>query len=94
MVNQAALLAARRGKAEVQMTDFNEAIERVVAGSERRTRAMNEKEKCTVAVHEAGHALVASLLPGTDPVHKVSIVPRGRALGYMAAPIGRSLPDE
>ena len=82
VINQAALLAARRGKAEVQMTDFNEAIERVVAGSERRTRAMNEKEKCTVAVHEAGHALVASLLPGSDPVHKVSIVPRGRALGY------------
>jgi cell division protease FtsH len=82
MVNQAALLAARQGKAEVQMTDFNEAIERVIAGSERRTRAMNEKEKCTVAVHEAGHALVASLLPDTDPVHKVSIVPRGRALGY------------
>jgi len=82
VVNQAALLAARRGKAEVQMTDFNEAIERVIAGSERRTHAMNEKEKCTVAIHEAGHALVASLLPGSDPVHKISIVPRGRALGY------------
>lgn len=82
VVNQAALLAARRQKSAVEMTDFNDAIERVVAGSERRTRAMNEKEKCTVAVHEAGHALVASLLPGTDPVHKISIVPRGRALGY------------
>ena len=82
VVNQAALLAARREKVSVEMTDFNEAIERVVAGSERRTRAMNEKEKRTVAVHESGHALVASLLPGTDPVHKVSIVPRGRALGY------------
>jgi cell division protease FtsH len=82
VVNQAALLAARHDKAAVQMTDFNEAIERVIAGSERRTHAMNDKEKCTVAVHEAGHALVASLLPGTDPVHKVSIVPRGRALGY------------
>ncbi|NPV76490.1 MAG: ATP-dependent zinc metalloprotease FtsH [Anaerolineae bacterium] len=82
VINQAALLAARRGKEEVQMTDFNEAIERVLAGSERRTHAMNEKEKCTVAVHEAGHALVASLLPGSDPVHKISIVPRGRALGY------------
>jgi cell division protease FtsH len=82
VVNQAALLAARRGKEAVHMTDFNEAIERVVAGSERRTRTMNEKEKHTVAVHESGHALVASLLPGIDPIHKVSIVPRGRALGY------------
>jgi cell division protease FtsH len=82
VVNQAALLAARHGKATVQMWDFNEAIERVVAGSERRTLAMNEREKRTVAYHEAGHALVASLLPGSDPVHKVTIVPRGRALGY------------
>ena len=82
LVNQAALLAARRGKESVQETEFNEAIERVVAGSERRTRTMNEKEKRTVAVHESGHALVASLLPGIDPIHKVSIVPRGRALGY------------
>ena len=82
VVNQAALAAARDGKDAVEMTDFDEAIERVVAGSERRTRAMNPWEKQTVAVHEAGHALVASLLPGTDPVHKVTIVPRGRALGY------------
>ena len=63
MVNQAALLAARQEKAAVEMSDFNEAIERVVAGSERRTRAMNEKEKRTVAVHEAGHALVAAMWP-------------------------------
>ena len=82
VVNQAALAAARDGKDAVEMADFDEAIERVVAGSERRTRAMNAWEKQTVAVHEAGHALVASLLPGTDPVHKVTIVPRGRALGY------------
>ena len=82
VVNQAALAAARQGKDAVEMADFDEAIERVVAGSERRTRAMNPWEKQTVAVHEAGHALVASLLPGTDPVHKVTIVPRGRALGY------------
>ncbi len=82
VVNQAALLAARRQKSVVEMTDFNEAVERVVAGSERRTRAMSEKEKQIVAVHEAGHALVARLLPGSDPVHKISIVPRGRALGY------------
>ena len=82
VVNQAALAAARDGKGAVEIADFDEAIERVVAGSERRTRAMNPWEKQTVAVHEAGHALVASLLPGTDPVHKVTIVPRGRALGY------------
>ncbi len=82
VVNQAALAAARQDKDAVEMIDFDEAIERVVAGSERRTRAMNPWEKQTVAVHEAGHALVASLLPGTDPVHKVTIVPRGRALGY------------
>jgi cell division protease FtsH len=82
VVNQAALAAARQDKAAVEMADFDEAIERVVAGSERRTRAMNPWEKQTVAAHEAGHALVASLLPGTDPVHKVTVVPRGRALGY------------
>ena len=82
VVNQAALLAARHGKAAVEMADFDEAIERVVAGSERRTRAMSEHEKRVVAAHEAGHALVASLIPGTDPVHKVTIVPRGKALGY------------
>ena len=82
VVNQAALAAARQGKKAVEMADFDEAIERVVAGSERRTRAMNAWEKQTVAVHEAGHALVASLLPNTDPVHKITIVPRGRALGY------------
>jgi cell division protease FtsH len=82
VVNQAALLAARHGKKSVQMRDINDAIERVIAGSERRTLAMSDKEKRTVAVHEAGHALLAGLLPGSDPVHKVTIVPRGRALGY------------
>jgi cell division protease FtsH len=82
VVNEAALLAARKGKLAIEMADFDAAIERVVAGSERRTRTMNEQEKRVVAYHEAGHALVASLLPGVDPVHKVTIVPRGRALGY------------
>lgn len=82
VVNEAALLAARREQQAVTMAAFDEAIERVIAGSERRTRAMNPREKEVIAVHEAGHALVASLLPGTDPVHKVTIVPRGRALGY------------
>ncbi|HKZ83693.1 MAG TPA: ATP-dependent zinc metalloprotease FtsH [Anaerolineae bacterium] len=82
VVNEAALLAARQGKAAIEMTDFDAAIERVIAGSERRTRTMNEQEKRVVAYHEAGHALIASLLPGVDPVHKVTIVPHGRALGY------------
>jgi cell division protease FtsH len=82
IINEAALLAARTERAAVEMADLEEAIERVMAGSERRTRVMSAQEKRTVAFHEAGHALVASLLPGVDPVHKVTIVPRGRALGY------------
>ena len=82
VVNEAALLAARERKHAVETSDFDAAIERIVAGSERRSRTMNPQEKRIVAVHEAGHALVASLLPGIDPVHKVTIVPRGRALGY------------
>ncbi len=82
VINEAALLASRAAKDAVTMTDFDEAIERVVAGSERRTRAMNKHEKQVVAAHEAGHALVAVLLPDVDPVHKVTIIPRGNALGY------------
>jgi cell division protease FtsH len=64
------------------MTDFDEAFERVVAGTERRTRSINPNEKRVIAVHESGHALVASLTPGADKVRKVTIVPRGRAMGY------------
>ncbi|MFO7730041.1 MAG: ATP-dependent zinc metalloprotease FtsH [Spirochaetia bacterium] len=82
VINEAALLASREGKDAVAAADFDSAIERVVAGSERRTRAMNEREKKVVAAHEAGHALAAALLPNVDPVHKVSIIPRGNALGY------------
>jgi cell division protease FtsH len=82
LVNEAALLASRRGKEAVDMTDFDGAFERVVAGSERRTRTITPKEKKVIAIHEAGHALIASLTPGADKVHKVTIVPRGRALGY------------
>ncbi|MBP7693914.1 MAG: ATP-dependent zinc metalloprotease FtsH [Anaerolineales bacterium] len=82
IVNEAALLAARHDKAAVEMSDFDEAIERVMAGAERRNRVMNPHEKEVVAAHEAGHALLASLLPGMDRVHKVTVVPRGRALGY------------
>jgi cell division protease FtsH len=83
MVNEAALLAARAGKKVVTMSDFNEAVERSSAGLEKKSRIMQEDEKLRVAYHEAGHALVASSLPNTDPVHKVSIIPRGlAALGY------------
>ena len=83
IVNEAALLAARAGKNAVEMTDFDEAIERVVAGLQKKSRVMNPKEKKTVAYHESGHALVAELVPGADPVSKISIIPRGiAALGY------------
>ena len=82
VINEAALLASREGKDAVSAADFDSAIERVVAGSERKTRAMNDREKTVVAAHEAGHALAAALLPNVDPVHKVSIIPRGNALGY------------
>jgi cell division protease FtsH len=83
MVNEAALLAARKGRKMVTMADFNEAVERSSAGLEKKSRIMQEDEKLRVAFHEAGNALVASSLPNTDPVHKVSIIPRGlAALGY------------
>jgi len=83
IVNEAALLAARQGKDAVEMTDFDEAIERVVAGLQKKSRVMSPKEKKTVAYHESGHALVAELVPGADPVSKISIIPRGMAaLGY------------
>lgn len=83
IVNEAALLAARREKEAVETSDFDEAIERVVAGLQKKTRVMSPKEKKTVAYHESGHALVAELVPGADPVTKISIIPRGvAALGY------------
>jgi cell division protease FtsH len=83
LVNEAALLAARGDDATVQMKHFNEGVERVTAGLEKKQRVMNEDEKQRVAYHEAGHALIAYSLPNTDPVHKVSIIPRGlAALGY------------
>ncbi len=83
IVNEAALLAARNGKKAVGMEEFNEAVERSSAGLEKKQRIMQEDEKLRVAFHEAGHALVAYSLPNTDPVHKVSIIPRGMAaLGY------------
>jgi cell division protease FtsH len=83
VMNEAALLAARRNADAVTMQDFEAAIERVVAGLEKRTRVMNEQERTAVAYHEAGHALIAELVPHGDPVSKVSIVPHSRgALGY------------
>jgi cell division protease FtsH len=83
LVNEAALLATRRGAESVSMQDFTAAVERIVAGLEKRHRVMSEQERRTVAIHEMGHALVAIVLPGTDPVHKISIIPRGMgALGY------------
>ena len=81
LVNEAALLAARDDKKAVHMADFEEAKDKVMMGVERRSMVISEKEKKTTAYHEAGHALVAALLPGTDPLHKVTIIPRGRALG-------------
>nr|WP_246849466.1 ATP-dependent zinc metalloprotease FtsH [Rubellimicrobium arenae] len=83
LVNEAALLATRRGAEAVTMEDFTNAVERIVAGLEKRNRLLNPKEREIVAYHEMGHALVALALPGVDPVHKVSIIPRGvGALGY------------
>ena len=83
IVNEAALLAARQAKDSVEMADFDEAIERVVAGLQKKSHVINPKEKRTVAYHESGHALVAELVPGADPVSKISIIPRGiAALGY------------
>jgi cell division protease FtsH len=83
LVNEAALLATRRGAEAVTMADFGNAVERIVAGLEKRNRLLNPKEREVVAYHEMGHALVALTLPGMDPVHKVSIIPRGiGALGY------------
>ena len=81
MVNEAALMAARRGKDRVEMTDFEEAKDKVMMGAERKSMIINDEEKKAIAYHEAGHALVARLLPNTDPVHKVTIIPRGRSLG-------------
>ena len=89
VINEAALLAARWSKKSIGMKEIEEAIDRVMAGPERKTRAMSEREKRMIAYHEGGHALVAHVLPNTDPVHKISVIPRGRALGYTL-----TLPEE
>ena len=85
LVNEAALLSARHGKKEIEMLELEEAIERVIAGPEKRSRIISEKEKRVIAYHESGHALVGHVLPNTDPIHKISIISRGRALGYTLA---------
>ncbi|MHB0939694.1 MAG: ATP-dependent zinc metalloprotease FtsH [Armatimonadota bacterium] len=82
MLNEAALLAARDGKLRIEMRDMENAIDRVIAGPERKSRLISDKEKSIIAQHEVGHALLAELLPNADPLHKVSILPRGQALGY------------
>jgi len=81
MVNEAALMGARRGKDKVEMIDFEDAKDKVLMGAERRSMIITDNEKRTTAYHESGHTLIARLLPGTDPIHKVTIIPRGRALG-------------
>jgi len=89
LVNEAALLAARRGKAKVEMADFEASKDKVLMGVERRTMIISDEEKRLTAYHEAGHTLVAKFLPSADPIHKVTIIPRGRALG-----ITQQLPAE
>jgi cell division protease FtsH len=89
VINEAALLSARWGKKAITMKEIEEAIDRVMAGPERKSRVMSEREKRVIAYHEGGHALVAHVLPNTDPVHKISVIARGRALGYTL-----TLPEE
>ena len=81
MVNEAALMAARRGKEKIELEDFEDAKDKVLMGTERKSMIISEEEKKITAYHESGHTLVARLLPDTDPIHKVTIIPRGRALG-------------
>jgi len=81
LVNEAALLAARRGKDRIEKTEFDDAKDKLIMGTERRSMIISDSEKKNTAYHEGGHTLVARLIPGTDPIHKVSIIPRGMALG-------------
>ena len=89
LVNEAALIAARKGKDKIEMEDFEEAKDKILMGVERKSMLISDEEKRFIAYHEAGHALVAKLIPGTDPVHKVTIIPRGMALG-----VTQQLPEE
>ncbi|RAP30789.1 cell division protein FtsH [Candidatus Marinamargulisbacteria bacterium SCGC AG-414-C22] len=83
LINESALLAARKNKTQVSMEELEESTDRVMAGPERKSRVISKKEKEIIAFHELGHAIVAAELPNTDPVHKISILPRGMALGYV-----------
>ena len=83
VINEAALLAARRNKSAITMDELDEAVERTVAGLERKSRVLSEQERRIVAYHEAGHAIVGEVLPHANPVQKISIVSRGAALGYV-----------
>jgi cell division protease FtsH len=89
LVNESALFAARRNKKLVDMHDFEDAKDKIIMGAERKSMVMKEEEKRNTAYHESGHAIIARLIPGTDPVHKVTIIPRGRALG-----VTMQLPEE
>ena len=89
LMNESALLAARRSKPQITMAEVEEAMERVIAGPERKSRVMTAEERKTIAYHESGHALVGHILDNADPVHKISIIARGQALGYTL-----SLPEE
>ncbi len=89
LFNEASLLSARKNKKKISMLEIEEAVERVVAGPERKNRVISEKEKNIIAYHESGHAMVSYVLKNTDPIHKISIISRGRALGYVMA-----LPEE
>ena len=87
--NEASLLAARHNKKKISMFEIEDAIERVIAGPEKKTRVISEEEKRIIAYHESGHALLSHILPNTDPIHKISIISRGKALGYVI-----TLPEE
>ena len=82
VLNEGAILAARAGKTKIFMSEVEEAVDRVIAGPEKKSRIISDKEKSIVAHHEVGHAILSNVLPNADPVHKVSILPRGMALGY------------
>ena len=89
LINESAILTARRNKKTIGMSELQESMERVVMGPERKTRVISEKEKRSIAYHEAGHAILHHVLDHADPVHKVTIVPRGRAGGFvMSLPQG------
>jgi len=89
LFNEASLLAARHNKKKISMFEIEEAVERVIAGPEKKSRVISEEEKRIIAFHESGHALLSYILPYTDPIHKISIISRGRALGYVI-----TLPEE